>query len=197
MWPIRSAVSLPPLPWPSTMCLWSKIGMGQVKAARFSPAIASSVFRSSSAAAMRVFSLPRGVKAEVGRGGSGDDLMERVGSLRIQMAAVGVVRCACSLSRDHGRTERMLRIAKRPEGSTVVRPFDSTKNLAADAYLGFERGDLRDLVELFGVVTRELVTQMISTLRDGSDAAPLAVSDLEYLADQLLSGQIALAIQYA
>src|SRR5260370_30740949 len=112
------------------------------------------------------------------------------------MAAVGVVRGACSLSRDHGRTERMLRIAERPECSTVVRLFDSPKNLAADAYLGFERGDLRDLVKLFGVMSRELVTQVVAALRDGSDAAPLAISNLEHLADQLLSGQIALAIQY-
>ena len=81
-----------------------------------------------------------------------DDLMKRVGALRLQVAAVGVVRGAGALSGDHGRAERMLRIAERAEGGAVVRLFDAPQDLAADADLGLQRGDLGDVEELFGVV---------------------------------------------
>ena len=71
--------------------------------------------------------------------------MQRVGSLRLQMPAVGVVRSASALRRYHGRSQRMLRRAQRAERRAVVRLLDAPQNLAADAYLRFERGDLRHI----------------------------------------------------
>ena len=118
----------------------------------------------------------------------GYDLVQRC---RLQMPPVGVVRSARALGRHHGRAQRMLRRAQRAEGRAIVRLLDAAQNLAADADLRLERGDLGNVEELLRVVRGKLLAQAVAAAGDGADAAPLAVADLEDLADQLLRRQIA------
>ena len=78
-----------------------------------------------------------------------------------------------------------------------MRLFDAAQNLAADADLRLERENVGNVEELLGIVRGKLLTQAVAAVRDGADAAPLAVAYLEDFADELLRGQIADLVQYA
>src|ERR1039458_6340815 len=192
---IRSAVSLPPLPWPSTICLCSKMGTGQEPKSGetgASGACCSFVVSGGVAIGLRSASVDRCRMRNGTR-----YLLQRVRALRLKVAAVGVVRSARALGGDHGCAEGMLRIAERAEGRAIVRLLDAAQDFAADAYLRLECGDLGDVEEFLRVVRSKLLAQTVPAARNGADAAPLAVAHLKDLADQLLRRQIAGLVEHA
>jgi len=113
------------------------------------------------------------------------------------MPAVGVVSSAGALCRDHCGSEWMLWGTLGAKGRAVMWLLDAAENLAADADSGLECGNLGDIEDLFGIVTRELRAQPVAAQRDGSDAAPLAVADFEDLANETLCGDVAASVENA
>src|SRR5579871_2762275 len=111
------------------------------------------------------------------------------------MPPVGVVRRTCTLGGNHGRTQRMLRIARRAKRWTVMRLLDAAQNFSADARFGFERSDLRDVEQFFRVIVTEFLAQAIPAPRNRADAAPFAVTHFEYFRYQCLCCRISLATQ--
>src|SRR5439155_12899980 len=103
---------------------------------------------------------------------------------RLPVAAVGVIGGAGTFRGDHRGAERRLGSAARAEGGTLARLPEPLQDLAADAEGRLTRHDVGDLEELFGVVVAVLIAQSVATLRNRSDAAPLAVADLEDLIEQ-------------
>ena len=88
----------------------------------------------------------------------------------------------------------MLRRAQRAERRAVVRLLDAPQDLATDADLRFERGDLRHVEELLGIVLGKLIAQAVAAHGDGADAAPLAIAHFEDRLHQLLRREIAVAV---
>ena len=91
----------------------------------------------------------------------------------------------------------MLWIAERGKGGAIVRLFDAAQDFAADADLRLERVNLGDIEELLRIVRGKLLTQAVAAVRDGADAAPLAIAYLEDFGDEVLRRQIAGLVEYA
>src|SRR5262245_55082010 len=108
-----------------------------------------------------------------------------------QVPAIGVVGGTSAFSGHHRRTERRLGGAFSPEGGAVVRLLDPAEYLAADAHARLQGFNGADGKAPLGVVVRERSAEPVAALRDGADAAPLAVADLEHLANQLPGRRVA------
>src|SRR5450631_4540413 len=78
-----------------------------------------------------------------------------------------------------------------------MRLLNPPQYLAADAYLRFERSNLRHIEQLLGILLGKLIPQVISAHRDIPDATPLAIPYLEYAMDQLLCWKVAVTAQNA
>src|SRR5271156_2294023 len=96
--------------------------------------------------------------------------------LRLQMPSVSVVGGAGALGRYHGRPQRTLRSTQRAERRAIVRLLNAPQDLAADAYLRFEGGNLRHIEQLLRILCGKLVAQMVAAHGDGANPAPLAVA---------------------
>ena len=73
-----------------------------------------------------------------------------------------------------------------------MRLLNPPQYLAADAYLRFERGNLRHVEQLLRILLGKLVAQAKATHGNGADASPLAIDHFENAIDQLLCREIAL-----
>src|SRR6476660_1897048 len=112
------------------------------------------------------------------------------------MAPIGVISGARAFGGNHGRAQRILGSTKRSEGGAVMRLFDTTQNLAADADLRFLGIDLAYIKQPFGVMLAELGTQLKSTCRNVANSSPLPVTHLEDILYQFLGRTVPLASKY-
>src|SRR5215472_12098553 len=108
------------------------------------------------------------------------------------MSSIGEVRGAGSLGGNHRRAQRRLRRALLAERRTIVRLLQPLEHLPADTQRRFLRLDVIDLEAALGVVIAVLVAQLETAFGNQTDAAPLAVADLEDVLDEPLRRGIAL-----
>src|SRR5664280_2855884 len=181
---INSAVSLPPQPWPSTICLCSKIGSGQ------EPKIGDTT----SLITPRECCLGPGC---VTPGIHGNRRQIRVVLISPQVPAIGVIRGASAFRRNHRRSQRMLRIAFLAECRAIVRLLDAAQDLTADANLGLEGINLLHVEKTLGIMLAELPAQFVTAFRNRPHPSPFAIGDLKHLKNQFLRRLVPFPVQDA
>src|SRR5215468_10205833 len=116
---------------------------------------------------------------------------------RFKMAPIGVISGASAFGRDHRSAQRSLRRAKRPEGGAVVRLSNPLQDLPADADRRLLGIDLSDFEEPFGIMIAKFIAQPKPALRNRSDSAPFAITDLEHFRHQSLRRSVAFSLDGA
>src|SRR5215831_14457375 len=114
--------------------------------------------------------------------------------LRFPMAPIGVISGASAFGGDHGSAQRSLRRAERPEGGAVVRFSNPLQDLPADADRRLLGIDLFDFEEPLGIMIAKFIAQPKPALRNRSDAAPFAITDLEHFRYQSLRRSVTFAL---
>src|SRR5215813_234638 len=117
--------------------------------------------------------------------------------LRFPMASIGVISGASAFGRDHRSAQRSLRRAERPEGGAVVWFSNPLQNLPTDADRRFLGINLFDFEKPLGIMIAKFVAQPKPALRNRSDAAPFAITDLEHFRYQSLRRSVAFALDCA
>src|SRR5215475_12143218 len=77
--------------------------------------------------------------------------------------------------------------------SALVRFLDALQDESADAQRRFLCIDLFNFKNSFRIVIAKIVLELVTALRDGSDAPPFSVAHFEYLVDELLRSHVAIA----
>src|SRR5664280_1344728 len=175
---INSAVSLPPLPWPSTICLCSKIGSGQ------EPKIGDTTSLIAPPAVLR-------------RASHGNRRQVRIVLISPQVPAIGVIGGTSAFRRNHRRSQRMLRITFLAECRAIVRLLDAAQDLTADANFGLEGIDLLHVEKTLGIMLAELTTQFVTAFRNRPYPSPFAIGDFEHIEHQLLRWLVPFPVQDA
>src|SRR6516225_9844768 len=111
--------------------------------------------------------------------------------LGAEIAAVLVVGRASAFGRHHRRAEGMLWCALLAERRAIARLLQAAQHEPADAGCRLLRDDLVDLEDPLRVMVAILVAELVSGLGDRADAAPLAITDLEDLEDQIPRSDVA------
>src|SRR5579884_1660508 len=168
----RSAVSLPPLPWPSVILPGSVAGTGQ---ASCSKSTSSSV---------------PGLWPLADRGGLSLSHME---------PPILVVGGAGALRRDHAGADRRLRRADRPDDPTVPGLLGAAHDVAALAGLGVLHlaAHLEVRVQRLGVPGGVALAHAQAARWHGAHAAPAGVAGLEHLAERAQRHRVALRLHHA
>src|ERR1700761_6626359 len=91
----------------------------------------------------------------------------------------------------------MLGRAFRAESRAIVRFFHPSQHQTADAERGFLSVDLFHRKQLFGVLVAKFSSQPVSAVRNRSNAAPFAVTDLENRIYQVLSDTVSFTLDDA
>src|SRR5574341_99947 len=91
----------------------------------------------------------------------------------------------------------MLRRALRPEGGTIERLQHTAQHVARAAHRGLRGPDSGERKAALGVELGKLRTHAQAAARDGADAAPIAVHQLEYLRDEILRRLVAVTAHRA
>src|ERR1043165_3063143 len=97
------------------------------------------------------------------------------------MPAVPVVGSARPFGGNHGRTQRILRSAAHSECRAIRRFLESLKHLCTNTLSRFFDTHVLKIKNIPSIEIRKLSPQPQAALRDGPDAAPLLVGNLESL----------------